>query len=905
FLLEALEDLDRSLRKLNSRLFVIRGQPADVLPKLYKDWQITHLTMEAEPEPFGRARDKNIIAISREYGVHVSIKTSHTLYRLDSIIERNGSVPPVTYRQFQLILQSMDPPPPPVAAVTMDTVGSSKTPLRQDHEDEYGVPTLEELGFEVEAKDHSSALWVGGESEALSRLERHLERKAWIASFGNPKFSPQSLMASQTGLSPYLRFGCLSCRLFFQELTKLYRQVRKSPPPVSLYGQLLWREFFYTAATKNPKFDRMVGNPICLQIPWDKNPQALAKWATGNTGFPWIDAIMRQLRIEGWVHHLARHALACFLTRGDLWLSWEDGMKVFEELLLDSDWSINAGTWMWLSCSSFFQTFFHSYCPVKFGRKADPSGDYIRKYVPVLKNFPTEYIHEPWIAPLEVQQQAKCVIGRNYPLPMVNHAEASRRNFERLRQVYRSLPRPGGFSVFRMDQKPSARPFRAAPPPPLPARGAHLISAKLQQAASILSTPSSTTKHEPPKFFVDLLTGDEPSVAAQTNSSSSIRSRSQATSARKKVPPPRPPPPKKKVTPVSGISAKSDVLVDIGSDGGSIHSSGSDAGSGPQFPPSSMSVVDAFDPFSPVSWGQRSSFSTVSVASLSNSAPQRSSSLYSRPPAAPSSGAPSSVLSDLRDIFQSSLASSNHPSPTVFGNGTVTQGVNWTATSSNATGVQSRTTSVKRDSPVVTRKAFEDETLITSASNAVADLPKWKPTVIRARPISTPPVSTTVQTSTVSSTTSASITSATSIGENMNGSRTPELTAKSWSVSTDSLATASSSTLSAGPSLPPRPKTSEIPYAVALYDYDSGNPEDLVFKAGDTILLHHWINEDWLEGSISGVTGMFPANFIQAGVLVHVTGKINKEWLTGSYRGFRGQFPVSFVSHVPKRFRES
>ena len=105
----------------------------------------------------------------------------------------------------------------------------------------------------------------------------------------------------------------------------------------------------------------------------------------GHTGFPWIDAIMTQLREEGWIHHLARHAVACFLTRGDLWISWEEGMKVFEELLLDADWSVNAGTWMWLSCSSFFQQFFHCYCPVKFGRKADPNGDYIRKYIPALK----------------------------------------------------------------------------------------------------------------------------------------------------------------------------------------------------------------------------------------------------------------------------------------------------------------------------------------------------------------------------------------------------------------------------------------------------------------------------------------------------------------------------------------
>lgn len=273
----------------------------------------------------------------------------------------------------------------------------------------------------------------------LARLERHLERKAWVASFERPKMSPQSLYASQTGLSPYLRFGCLSTRLFYYKLTDLYVKIKRNPPPLSLHGQLLWREFFYCCATRNPNFDKMVGNPICLQIPWDKNPKVLAKWATGHTGFPWIDAIMTQLREEGWIHHLARHAVACFLTRGNLWISWEEGMKIFEEYSLDADWSVNAGMWLWLSCSSFFQQFFHCYCPVKFGRKADPNGDYIRKYVPVLRNFPTKYIHEPWMANESIQKAAKCIIGKDYPVAMIDHVQSIRVNRERMRQVFQQL----------------------------------------------------------------------------------------------------------------------------------------------------------------------------------------------------------------------------------------------------------------------------------------------------------------------------------------------------------------------------------------------------------------------------------------------------------------------------------
>ncbi|XP_061227805.1 cryptochrome-1 isoform X1 [Neopsephotus bourkii] len=446
FLLQCLEDLDANLRKLNSRLFVIRGQPADVFPRLFKEWNIAKLSIEYDSEPFGKERDAAIKKLASEAGVEVIVRISHTLYDLDKIIELNGGQPPLTYKRFQTLISRMEPLEMPVETITPEVMEKCTTPVSDDHDEKYGVPSLEELGFDTDGLP--SAVWPGGETEALTRLERHLERKAWVANFERPRMNANSLLASPTGLSPYLRFGCLSCRLFYFKLTDLYKKVKKnSSPPLSLYGQLLWREFFYTAATNNPRFDKMEGNPICVQIPWDKNPEALAKWAEGRTGFPWIDAIMTQLRQEGWIHHLARHAVACFLTRGDLWISWEEGMKVFEELLLDADWSVNAGSWMWLSCSSFFQQFFHCYCPVGFGRRTDPNGDYIRRYLPVLRGFPAKYIYDPWNAPESIQKAAKCIIGVNYPKPMVNHAEASRLNIERMKQIYQQLSRYRGLGL--------------------------------------------------------------------------------------------------------------------------------------------------------------------------------------------------------------------------------------------------------------------------------------------------------------------------------------------------------------------------------------------------------------------------------------------------------------------------
>uniref|UniRef100_A0A2K5JGZ7 Cryptochrome-2 n=2 Tax=Colobus angolensis palliatus TaxID=336983 RepID=A0A2K5JGZ7_COLAP len=446
FLLQSLEDLDTSLRKLNSRLFVVRGQPADVFPRLFKEWGVTRLTFEYDSEPFGKERDAAIMKMAKEAGVEVVTENSHTLYDLERIIELNGQKPPLTYKRFQAIISRMELPRKPVGSVTSQQMESCRAEIQENHDETYGVPSLEELGFPTEGL--GPAVWQGGETEALARLDKHLERKAWVANYERPRMNANSLLASPTGLSPYLRFGCLSCRLFYYRLWDLYKKVkRNSTPPLSLFGQLLWREFFYTAATNNPRFDRMEGNPICIQIPWDRNPEALAKWAEGKTGFPWIDAIMTQLRQEGWIHHLARHAVACFLTRGDLWVSWESGVRVFDELLLDADFSVNAGSWMWLSCSAFFQQFFHCYCPVGFGRRTDPSGDYIRRYLPKLKGFPSRYIYEPWNAPESIQKAAKCIIGVDYPRPIVNHAETSRLNIERMKQIYQQLSRYRGLCL--------------------------------------------------------------------------------------------------------------------------------------------------------------------------------------------------------------------------------------------------------------------------------------------------------------------------------------------------------------------------------------------------------------------------------------------------------------------------
>uniref|UniRef100_A0A1B6LDP8 Photolyase/cryptochrome alpha/beta domain-containing protein n=1 Tax=Graphocephala atropunctata TaxID=36148 RepID=A0A1B6LDP8_9HEMI len=431
FLQQSLEDLDSNLRKIGSRLYVLRGKPENVLKEIFTKWNVRKLTFEVDIEPYALKRDIAVTKLAEDAGIEVVKQVSHTIYNTELIIAKNMGKAPLTIQKWISVAESL-PGPPKAVAAPATVPHDARAP---QEEGKHLVPTLEELG--VDPGGLGPCLFPGGETEALRRMEEHIARKEYICKFEKPNTSPNSLKPSTTVLSPYLKFGCLSARLFFAKLKEVVTGRPHSKPPVSLIGQMYWREFYYTVASATPNFDKMVGNPVCIQVPWDKNPQYLEAWAHGKTGYPFIDAIMRQLRQEGWIHHLARHAVACFLTRGDMWQSWEDGQKVFEELLLDADWALNAGNWMWLSASAFFSQFYRVYSPVAFGKKTDKLGDYIRKYVPEVSKLPPEYIYEPWEAPLSVQKQAKCVLGTDYPQRLVIHEEVYKDNIGRMSAAYK------------------------------------------------------------------------------------------------------------------------------------------------------------------------------------------------------------------------------------------------------------------------------------------------------------------------------------------------------------------------------------------------------------------------------------------------------------------------------------
>lgn len=441
FLTESLCDLDEQLRAVGGQLFVFKGKPTAVIKMLHAEIGITRLTFEQDCEAIWNKRDNQVRSQCKELGIEIVEKIAHTLWDPFEIIDCNGGQPPLTYEMFVQVSAVLGPPERPVPDVKWDDVifGEISDELAMKLQLCPHIPTPAELGWNRECDEQSA--YVGGETAALAHLQKRLkiEENAFRDCYILPNQVNPDILGEPMSMSAALRFGCLSVRKFYWNIQDIYFELHKEikPPFHSLTAQLIWREFFYCMSANNEAYNRMKGNPICIDIPWRKDDEHLKAWTEGRTGYPFIDACMRQLRKEGWIHHVCRTAVACFLTRGDLWISWEDGLHVFLKYLIDADWSVCAGNWMWVSSSAFERQLDCStcICPVNYGKRIEPTGDYIRRYVPELASLPQDYIFEPWLAPKSVQEAYKCIIGQNYPERIVIHAEASKANRKMMESI--------------------------------------------------------------------------------------------------------------------------------------------------------------------------------------------------------------------------------------------------------------------------------------------------------------------------------------------------------------------------------------------------------------------------------------------------------------------------------------
>ena len=321
FLLECLEDIDTQLWYHGGRLNFVEGEPAQVFRELHKHFAIKRLCFDQDCEAIWLDRNNAVKNFCGTHGIEVFESIGQTLWDPLEIIEANGGTPPLTYGQFCHVTKAIGPPKRPVDDVDLKNVEFVELENFPDILSSMTVfpnlPTPQMLGIEREADEEK--IYKGGEKLALKYFYRRIkyERESFISgSFLQYRRDPDILNPPKS-LSPDLKFGCISVRKFYWAVMDTWDEVTEDDPPpnYTIVSKLIWREFFYAMSVNNPFYGEMERNPICINIPWYENDNQLKSYLSGNTGYPFIDAGVRQLKKEGWTHHIVRNALSMFLTR--------------------------------------------------------------------------------------------------------------------------------------------------------------------------------------------------------------------------------------------------------------------------------------------------------------------------------------------------------------------------------------------------------------------------------------------------------------------------------------------------------------------------------------------------------------------------------------------------------------
>jgi deoxyribodipyrimidine photo-lyase len=414
FMLDCLRDLDNSLKQRGSGLIVRRGDSETELLKLAREANASAAYFNRDYTPAARKRDQRVTASLQAAGLKVESFKDLVIFEEDELLTGAGK----PYTVFTPYKKAWLARPKPRATEPADqTLRSVPSGIQGSP-----LPSAQDLGFNV-----TQAVPPSGESRALAMLQDFAASKR-IANYAAQRDIPSEEGTSR--LSPHLRFGTVSPRVCLQAA----EAARNALPASQRDGadvwisELIWREFYMQVLYHFPYANHANFKREYDALRWGNGSQArddelFAAWRAGRTGYPIVDAAMRQLNQSAWMHNRARMIVASFLTK-DLLLDWRLGESTFMRMLVDGDPAANNGGWQWAaSTGTDAQPYFRVFNPRLQSERFDPQGKYIRRWVPELAHVPNDYIHEPSAMPPLVQQQAGCVIGQDYPAPIVNHAE--------------------------------------------------------------------------------------------------------------------------------------------------------------------------------------------------------------------------------------------------------------------------------------------------------------------------------------------------------------------------------------------------------------------------------------------------------------------------------------------------
>ncbi|MGE0827347.1 MAG: deoxyribodipyrimidine photo-lyase [Candidatus Binatia bacterium] len=409
---QSLLSLDHDLQKRGARLILRCGESLATLQAMIRETNAQAVFWNRRYEPAVVERDRQIKTALRAESVQVKSFSGSCLFE-PSMIRNTAGKPFQVFTPFWKSCLSLPEP---------DTPLGSPESLPSPSQWPQSVP-LPQLALEptLDWAGGIRATWSPGEDGALGQLQRFLAEA--VASYAEKRARPDLFQTSR--LSPYLHYGEMSPRFVWHAVQTYVGEGSGMGRGGQAYlRQLGWREFAHHLLFH---FPHTVEHPLrseFTEFPWRKNAAELHAWQQGQTGYPLVDAGMRELWTTGWMHNRVRMVVASFLVK-HLLLHWREGERWFWDTLVDADLANNTLGWQWVAgCGADAAPYFRIFNPVTQGEKFDPQGQYVCQWVPELGRLPPAWIHKPWEAPQEVLSEAEVKLGSTYPEPIVEHHTA-------------------------------------------------------------------------------------------------------------------------------------------------------------------------------------------------------------------------------------------------------------------------------------------------------------------------------------------------------------------------------------------------------------------------------------------------------------------------------------------------
>jgi len=408
----SLQSLKSDLRALGGDLVLLRGETTTVLKELMEETGAQHIYASRQYQPWSQPLESAVKSLTESHGGDFKRYPGTLIFEPEEITT-GGGTPFKVFTPFWRACLKAREPSQPVAAPTLTFVDTPPKSLSLDE--------LNLLPGEPNWAEGWEGLWSPGEAGADRALQGFLE--GHVNDYGEGRDFPAQPSTSR--LSPHLKFGEISPRQIWAAAQHLKHAEPSCSASIDKFlAEIGWREFCNHLVAQFPEMPDRAFNSKFDHFPWGENSGYLKAWQRGMTGYPIVDAGMRELWQTGFMHNRVRMVVASFLSK-HLLTHWRLGELWFWDCLLDADLASNACSWQWVGGSGADASpYFRIFNPVAQGEKFDKTGEYTRRWVPEIAELPNKYLHRPWEAPALILETAGIKLGDTYPAPIVDHKEA-------------------------------------------------------------------------------------------------------------------------------------------------------------------------------------------------------------------------------------------------------------------------------------------------------------------------------------------------------------------------------------------------------------------------------------------------------------------------------------------------